>query len=128
MAIRTHTPMRRCVACRETHPKRQLIRFVGAAGALRIDPTQRAGGRGTSLCVRCAEAALRGGDPLRWRAFRRAFRQHADAVIALLRPLEATVLVPRPALDAPTAAHNLTAPSPSAMAGNASHPNGGMHG
>jgi predicted RNA-binding protein YlxR (DUF448 family) len=129
MATATHIPIRRCVACREAHPKRQLIRFVGSALDIRIDLTQRASGRGTSLCVVCAANALVGGDPLRLRGFRRAFRQHADFVITLLRPLEATLVVAaRFALDAPTAAHNPTVSPPQVTAGDASRPNGGMHG
>lgn len=43
-------PMRRCVGCMESKPKRQLIRIVSADGGLKIDLTGKANGRGVYLC------------------------------------------------------------------------------
>lgn len=45
------TPMRRCVGCMESKPKRQLIRIVSSSdGNLTIDLTGKANGRGVYLC------------------------------------------------------------------------------
>jgi uncharacterized protein len=44
-------PMRRCVGCMESKPKKELIRIVaGAEGDIIIDPTGKANGRGIYLC------------------------------------------------------------------------------
>jgi len=43
-------PMRRCVGCMESKPKRELIRIVADNGIARIDPTGKANGRGIYLC------------------------------------------------------------------------------
>ncbi len=142
-----HVPLRRCVACRESRPKRELIRLVraGAPGdtGWALDLRQRAGGRGTSLCPACALAAVRRGDAARrddagrLKGFRRAFRQDADAVTSLLADLEATLAAtaaptPQPA-DAPATADTATRAAasdatPAAAAAEPPRPNGGMHG
>lgn len=114
-----HVPMRRCVACRDAQPKRELVRLVRGEGGWRLDLAQRAGGRGTSLCRACALAAATGaaatGDAAdRLKGFRRAFRQDAAAVTALLAPIAST-------LDASAQA---TMAEPDARP----RPNGGMHG
>ena len=44
------TPMRRCVGCMESKPKKQLIRIAGYEGRVSIDPTGKAKGRGVYLC------------------------------------------------------------------------------
>lgn len=48
------TPLRMCLGCREMKPKRDLIRVVHApedmGGAITLDPTLRAPGRGAYLC------------------------------------------------------------------------------
>lgn len=44
------TPMRRCVGCMESKPKRQLIRIIAKDGSLNIDLTGKANGRGVYLC------------------------------------------------------------------------------
>lgn len=44
------TPMRRCVGCMESKPKRQLIRIISKDGSLNIDTTGKANGRGVYLC------------------------------------------------------------------------------
>ncbi|HEY5436233.1 MAG TPA: YlxR family protein [Candidatus Limnocylindrales bacterium] len=44
-------PERSCVACRTTHPKRELVRVVRAPdGSVAVDATGRAPGRGAYLC------------------------------------------------------------------------------
>jgi predicted RNA-binding protein YlxR (DUF448 family) len=116
--------MRRCVACREAQPKRELVRLVRGEGGWRLDLAQRAGGRGTSLCRACALAATgapaaAGDAAARLKGFRRAFRQDAAAVTALLVPIAST-LDPTPT-DAPTGAR---VAEPDARP----RPNGGMHG
>lgn len=46
-----HVPQRTCVVCRSERGKRELIRIVRAPdGAVRIDPTGKAAGRGAYLC------------------------------------------------------------------------------
>ena len=45
-------PLRTCVACRTTRPKRELVRIVRAPGGeVMIDTTGRAAGRGAYLCA-----------------------------------------------------------------------------
>jgi len=43
-------PMRRCVGCMESKPKRALIRIVKSDNGVMIDPTGKANGRGVYLC------------------------------------------------------------------------------
>jgi len=44
-------PMRRCVGCMESKPKKELIRLVAdGENELRIDVTGKANGRGVYLC------------------------------------------------------------------------------
>lgn len=44
-------PMRRCVGCMESKPKKELIRIrVAENGEAEIDPTGKANGRGIYLC------------------------------------------------------------------------------
>lgn len=53
-------PMRRCVGCMESKPKKELIRIVFTPEEqLKIDPTGKANGRGVYLCpnVECLEKA-----------------------------------------------------------------------
>ncbi len=119
MNARRHVPLRRCVACREARPKRELIRLVRGEDGWRLDLAQRAGGRGTSLCPACALASLDGHDAERRKAFRRAFRQDAATVSALLASIAPTL---RDAV-APTGATASPDESPERP-----HPNGGMHG
>jgi uncharacterized protein len=88
-----HVPLRRCVVCRGTFTKADLVRLVEGDEGYRLDPDGRAGGRGTWICRPCIEAAH---DKATRRAFARAFRQRADEVVALLpRPSTATG-TPRP--------------------------------
>ncbi len=54
-------PMRRCVGCMESKPKKELIRIAGYEGAVTLDPTGKAKGRGVYLCPSsdCLEKAKR---------------------------------------------------------------------
>ncbi|MGH2447659.1 MAG: RNase P modulator RnpM [Chloroflexota bacterium] len=58
-----HVPLRSCVACRETKPKRELVRVVrppeGEEPIVRVDRTGKMNGRGAYLCpaIECWEAA-----------------------------------------------------------------------
>ena len=77
-----HVPLRRCVACRSSLPKSELIRLVRDESSWRIDESARAGGRGTWVCHACA-AKLDERDTKR--ALARTFRQDAQHVSELLR-------------------------------------------
>ena len=55
-------PMRMCVSCREMQPKKELIRVVRTPeGAVILDTTGRANGRGAYLCKKsaCLEKAIK---------------------------------------------------------------------
>jgi len=57
-----HIPQRTCIGCRETRPKRELVRIVrNTTGAVEVDPTGKKSGRGAYLCRAkgCWEAALK---------------------------------------------------------------------
>lgn len=59
---RRRVPERRCVACRQVRPKRELIRIVRADdGTVAVDLTGKRSGRGAYLCRArsCWEQALR---------------------------------------------------------------------
>jgi len=45
------TPMRRCIGCMESKPKKELIRITGHEGQISIDPTGKAKGRGAYFCL-----------------------------------------------------------------------------
>jgi predicted RNA-binding protein YlxR (DUF448 family) len=55
------TPMRRCVGCMESKPKKELVRLAGYEGKVSIDLTGKAKGRGVYLCtsVECFEKAVK---------------------------------------------------------------------
>ncbi|MGD0353000.1 MAG: YlxR family protein [Dehalococcoidia bacterium] len=57
-----HVPERSCVACRGKMAKRELIRLVGNADAVQIDPKGKEAGRGAYLCPmrECWETGLKG--------------------------------------------------------------------
>jgi predicted RNA-binding protein YlxR (DUF448 family) len=58
-----HIPLRTCVACRQTKPKRELLRVVRTPDShVFIDATGKKSGRGAYLCARlsCWEQALKG--------------------------------------------------------------------
>ena len=73
-----HVPLRRCVMCRASLPKAELVRLVrDVDGRFALDPAGRAGGRGTWVCRHCA------GDPADKR-LKQAFRGQAAHVRTLL--------------------------------------------
>lgn len=55
------TPMRRCVGCMESKPKKDLVRIAFYEGQINIDPVGKAKGRGVYLCldIECMEKAKR---------------------------------------------------------------------
>jgi predicted RNA-binding protein YlxR (DUF448 family) len=57
-----HVPERSCIACRGKRAKRELIRLVGNADAVQIDPNGKDAGRGAYLCPirECWETGLKG--------------------------------------------------------------------
>ncbi len=70
--------MRRCVRCRTTAPKAELVRLVRDADrGWRLDPSGTAAGRGAWICPDCAARASE-------RELKRAFRGSAAAVAAEL--------------------------------------------
>jgi hypothetical protein len=57
-----HIPQRSCVACRQTRPKAELLRIVRTpAGAIVVDPSGKAAGRGAYVCrnERCPDEAVK---------------------------------------------------------------------
>ncbi len=55
-------PMRLCVSCREMRPKKELTRVVRTPeGAVVVDHTGRANGRGAYLCAKtaCLDKAIK---------------------------------------------------------------------
>jgi uncharacterized protein len=57
-----HVPLRTCISCRETKPKRELLRIVHTPdGHVLIDATGKKSGRGAYLCARrsCWENAMK---------------------------------------------------------------------
>ena len=71
----TAKPMRRCIACRESKPQDELMRFTVRNGELRADGARPADGRGFYLCrdSACIDAAIKR------KAFNRALRRSVDA-------------------------------------------------
>ena len=59
MVKQYHTPIRTCVACRETDEKRDLLRVVRQPdGILSYDPKGKLSGRGAYVCARPSCIAL----------------------------------------------------------------------
>lgn len=57
-----HIPMRTCIACKETKPKRELLRVVRTPdGHVLLDATGKKSGRGAYICARlsCWETAIK---------------------------------------------------------------------
>ena len=62
-AMARRIPERRCVACRQTKPKRELVRLVRTSdGTVAVDPTGKRSGRGVYICSDpvCWSGALKG--------------------------------------------------------------------
>lgn len=58
-----HVPMRTCVGCRSTKPKRDLVRVVrDPDGKVGIDLTGKRSGRGVYICAdeECLQKAIKG--------------------------------------------------------------------
>lgn len=57
-----HVPIRTCIACKQSKPKRELLRVVHAPdGHVLMDATGKRSGRGAYLCARlsCWQDALK---------------------------------------------------------------------
>ena len=57
-----HVPLRTCISCRQTKPKRELLRVVRTPdGHIQVDATGKKSGRGAYLCARlsCWEDAIK---------------------------------------------------------------------
>ena len=67
-------PMRRCIACRESRPQDELIRFTFDGSAVSADRGVKSEGRGFYLCksTECLETAIKR------RAFNRVCRRDLD--------------------------------------------------
>ena len=65
-----HIPVRRCIGCRSSIPKHQLIRIVKYNGNVFIDKSGKADGRGAYFCGNpsCLKATVKG------RRLEKAFR------------------------------------------------------
>ena len=71
-------PERKCVSCGRVRPKRELLRITKQKnGAVLVDETGKAEGRGAYLCreASCLEAAKRKG------ALSRSFRMAVDPAL-----------------------------------------------
>ena len=68
-------PMRRCIACRESKPQDELLRFTFQNARITADKESRSDGRGLYLCPskECAETAMKR------KAFNRVLRTNVDA-------------------------------------------------
>lgn len=56
-------PMRMCVSCHTSKPKKELVRIVrGTDGEISLDTTGRLNGRGAYICssIECMEAVCKG--------------------------------------------------------------------
>ena len=55
------TPMRRCVGCMTSFPKKEIVRLVAIDGKLAIDKTGKLNGRGAYLCrsLECFDTAMK---------------------------------------------------------------------
>ncbi|HYR96988.1 MAG TPA: YlxR family protein [Candidatus Binatus sp.] len=65
--MRRHEPIRTCTGCGARAPQHALVRFVAAAGALRLDEHREAPGRGAYLhrSAGCWTAFARRRGPVR---------------------------------------------------------------
>jgi len=67
-------PMRRCIGCRKSHPKREMFRFTCHGMEIYEDTTGNDEGRGVYLCKSesCIDSARKN------RAFNRAYKRAID--------------------------------------------------
>ncbi|HHY90821.1 MAG TPA: YlxR family protein [Clostridiales bacterium] len=71
-------PMRQCIGCMTSKPKRELIRIVRTKeGEIKIDPTGKASGRGAYICndIECLEKIRKK------KALNHSFEQEVDEKI-----------------------------------------------
>lgn len=68
------TPMRKCVGCNNSKPKKELIRIASYEGNITVDVTGRANGRGVYICKN--EECLK--NAIKRKAFNRAFGMDID--------------------------------------------------
>jgi predicted RNA-binding protein YlxR (DUF448 family) len=85
--LKNKVPMRRCVGCMESKPKKEMIRIAAYEGEVTLDLTGKAKGRGVYLCPRggCLSKALKKN------ALRRNFNQdiEEEKMEALVKELTA---------------------------------------
>ena len=74
--LKDNEPIRRCVGCMESKPKRELVRVACYEGQVSLDPTGKAKGRGAYICKENAACFRKA---LKKRAFARAFHMEVDA-------------------------------------------------
>lgn len=72
--MKNKVPMRRCVGCMESKPKKELLRIASYEGEIALDLTGRAKGRGVYLCPKgeCLSKALKKN------ALRRSFNENIE--------------------------------------------------
>jgi predicted RNA-binding protein YlxR (DUF448 family) len=71
-------PMRMCIACRTSRPKAELLRVVRTpSGAIEVDATGRAAGRGAYVCRRAECVELVGRKDVMRRALGQPLPQQA---------------------------------------------------
>lgn len=69
-----HVPMRTCVGCRQTRPKKELIRIVDGENGIAVDPAGKMNGRGVYVCPdeECMYAAVKNN------GFKRSLKKNID--------------------------------------------------
>ena len=80
---RKRMPMRSCIACRQSLPKRALVRIVASPDGVVIDPSGKLAGRGAYLCHDpvCWEKAIASKDLIS-RALRTTFSGETRAAMS----------------------------------------------
>lgn len=81
---RKHVPMRMCVVCRESFPKRSLFRIVATPEeGLVVDTTGKLSGRGAYLCpqLACRQKALAANNNILAQALRRLVSAEEKAAL-----------------------------------------------
>ncbi len=59
--IQKKVPMRKCIGCMQSKPKKELIRLVAEGDTVKPDLSGKANGRGAYICAdpKCLEKALK---------------------------------------------------------------------
>ncbi len=77
-----HVPLRTCVVCGETYPKRELVRIVRTPeGKVELDPQGKKPGRGAYLCRKPTCWDLRVAVPRLQRSLRATLDDEAQAAL-----------------------------------------------